>query len=184
MIALAAFSTSISSYAKDTEQVWPFVTVGDYAAKSIPMAKLVGDGKLILAPFVTFEQRLEYEQYASERIYDQIQDIIDYNNLPTRATDMEDIVEKIVYADFATGGKVLEPYEGEVQSEYLVNWQNVSVRLPTDRCWHLLLLTNSVLTLVQLHFRSWRFLCHDQSPESSFLESICYTCKGDEKPQN
>lgn len=133
-VGLSSFSISITSYAKDTGQVWPFVTIGDYAAKSVPMAKLVADGKLTLAPFVTREQRLAFEEYASEHIYEQIQDVLDYNNLTIRATDMDEVMKQIMYTDLVKKAKVLEPYEGDVAEEYLVNWQNVSHILEKHNC--------------------------------------------------
>lgn len=83
------------------------------------MAKLVANGRLILSPFVTREQRLDFEEYAAAHIYDQVQEVLDYNNVTSRAADVFDVVEHIVYTDLTKEDRVLEPYEGEFSASIL-----------------------------------------------------------------
>ncbi|CAB9502065.1 Receptor-type guanylate cyclase gcy [Seminavis robusta] len=64
MRALDGFTVMLTSYAKSTNQTWPFVTVRDYEARATKTVEMVGAFFMILGPYVTGEQRLEFEEYA------------------------------------------------------------------------------------------------------------------------
>eukprot|EP00934_Nitzschia_sp_Nitz4_P004431 Nitzschia sp. Nitz4//scaffold146_size56529//56057//56317//NITZ4_006583-RA/size56529-processed-gene-0.39-mRNA-1//1//CDS//3329536656//4421//frame0 len=82
-----------------------------------------GEGLLMLAPFVSFDQRLGYEEYARGERLDQLQEVFDYTGTGQNATEL-DLFDVIAYSDTTTFEQSIEPYEGEdVQSEYLCVWQ-------------------------------------------------------------
>lgn len=93
------------------------------------MARLAGDGKVILTPIVKHEERLGFEEYARKHVHAQVQENLDFRGIKLNATDFEGIHDGIVRYNVPNKSWSPEPYEGDdVPSEYVVNWQNVSVQ--------------------------------------------------------
>lgn len=88
--------------------------------------QLIGNGRIIFAPYVKVEDRLGFESYVSDNIYAQIQEYMDYMETGENATEVEGLYKQILALDMETKGRSIEPYEGpDVKSEYLVLWQSV-----------------------------------------------------------
>lgn len=88
------------------------------------MSALAG-GQIVLCPFVTFEDRISFEEYARENVHAQVQENLDFRSINMNATDFEGIPEHLVW--FNSGTFVDEPYDGpDVQPYYVLNWQHVS----------------------------------------------------------
>jgi hypothetical protein len=62
--AVDAFVVSIVSYAKATNQTWPFVTIPDYAARAGKIRSLAGAVVIGTYPLVKSEDRKEWERYS------------------------------------------------------------------------------------------------------------------------
>lgn len=125
-LVLAAFSNSISKFVKVSHQTWPNITIDDYTSMATQMVQLVGNGRLVFAPFVKQEDRLGFESFVHDNIYPQIQEYLDFTGTVGNATDIEGVHEQILAVDMETKGRSVEPYEGSgVKSEYLVLWQSV-----------------------------------------------------------
>lgn len=126
-LVIEAFANSITATAKATGQTWPNVTIGDYTSQAMRMANLAGEGRVIFTPFVKYEDRLGFEEYARSVVYSQIQENLDYRGIDVNATDLEGVHQQIVKYDVPTATFTTEPYEGpDVQDDYLLNWQIVS----------------------------------------------------------
>lgn len=94
------------------------------------MAALAGNGQVVFAPLVTFEDRLGFEEYARAHVHAQVQENLDFRGIEANATDFDGIHDRLVW--FNSGTFIDEPYEGsDVQDEYVVNWQHVSTARAT-----------------------------------------------------
>jgi hypothetical protein len=62
--AVDAFVVSIVSYAKATNQTWPFVTIPDYAARAGKIRSLADAVVIGTYPLVKSEDRKEWERYS------------------------------------------------------------------------------------------------------------------------
>lgn len=126
-LAIEAFSNSITTTVKASGQIWPNVTIQDYSSQATRMATLAGEGKIIFMPFVKFEDRLGFEEYARGVVHAQIQDNLDFRGIKINASELVGIHDQIVQYHFFNKTFTIEPYEGpDVQAEYMLNWQNVS----------------------------------------------------------
>ena len=65
MEAMDTFATSILSYARETNQSWPFVTVPDFAIRGAKLLSLSSAFYVNTYPLVTFEQREKWEYYSA-----------------------------------------------------------------------------------------------------------------------
>jgi len=66
LFALDSFSISLTSYALDTEEYWPMITVPDFAIKSRTIRQEMKAETLGLLPIVTADKRYEWESYVME----------------------------------------------------------------------------------------------------------------------
>lgn len=67
--ALDVFVASIVSFARYTNQTWPFVTIPDFAIRASKVRTLSEGVGIFLQPIVTPEERLDWEQYAYDNRY-------------------------------------------------------------------------------------------------------------------
>ena len=68
--AIAAFSTTITSFALATNSSWPFVTVPNFEAQARHIGKLANVEAVGFAPIVTAEKRQEWESvYVPQQIF-------------------------------------------------------------------------------------------------------------------
>ena len=64
------FAVTVSSYAESTNSKWPNVTIPHFPERARRLAKLTGLDAVTLAPLVHEEDKLGFEEYARERMYD------------------------------------------------------------------------------------------------------------------
>jgi hypothetical protein len=79
--ALNSLSTSIVTYAKGTNQSWPFVRIDNFAAQVARVQQFTGAVLTTLAPIVKKDQRRQWEQFLSSKnpaIWAQLNETIDY----------------------------------------------------------------------------------------------------------
>jgi hypothetical protein len=69
LAAVDAFVVSIVSYAKATNQTWPFVTIPDYAVRAGKIRSLSNAVVIGTYPLVKTEDRKEWERYTAENNY-------------------------------------------------------------------------------------------------------------------
>jgi hypothetical protein len=84
-----------------------------------------------MAPVVTGEERLGFEEYTRNVIHDQIQEDLDYQGIDMNATDLEGIPDRISYLNLTAKQKFVEPDESP--GPYLVNWQRMPFETPKKR---------------------------------------------------
>lgn len=65
MEAIDSFAANVLSYARGTNQTWPYVTIPDFAVRSGKLLSLSSAFYVNTYPFVTGEQREEWEAYAA-----------------------------------------------------------------------------------------------------------------------
>ncbi|CAB9512761.1 Receptor-type guanylate cyclase gcy [Seminavis robusta] len=132
--SIEAFANSVSSYASSTGMTWPNVTMPDYTSRAIRLADLAADSRLVtVAPFVTNEDKLGFEEYARGVIHEQIQQDLDYQGITdVNATDLEGIPEVISYFNLSARQKFVEPPNSPF-NPYLVNWQRYPFETPKNR---------------------------------------------------
>ena len=140
-MAIEAFANSISSYAKDAGEHWPNVTVPDFTSRATRVAQLAQGARLVtMAPLVEADQRLEFEEFARNHIFDQIQEDLDYQGIDMNATDLKNVPDRISYFNLSAKAKFLEP---EGAGPFLVNWQ----RMPFEVEPHRIFVMNNMLRL-------------------------------------
>jgi len=66
LLALDSFSISSTSYALDTENSWPMITVPDFAIRSLTTRQEMRAETLGLLPIVTTDKRQEWESYVTK----------------------------------------------------------------------------------------------------------------------
>eukprot|EP00934_Nitzschia_sp_Nitz4_P002415 Nitzschia sp. Nitz4//scaffold346_size17405//10631//14100//NITZ4_008831-RA/size17405-augustus-gene-0.10-mRNA-1//1//CDS//3329548653//2410//frame0 len=158
-LAIETFAASIAAHAKGTGMMWPNVTVEDFASLSTLTMEAAGNGLLQFCPYVSFDDRLGFEEYVRQNMLKQLEESQDFLGTTANLTDVSDVI-RYTSEDFQF---VVEPYEGsDIQSEYLVVWQSSILipmfilnninRVPT---------TSSVAAQVKL----------TKSPKVSFFES-------------
>jgi hypothetical protein len=64
LAALHSFSVTLTSYAKERNDTWPFVTVPDFERRAHSVLSQVKSVSMLLHPIVTKENRAKWEQYS------------------------------------------------------------------------------------------------------------------------
>jgi hypothetical protein len=99
-----AYVITMLSYARDTNQTWPFVTIPDFEASSGKFLDLTKSAVFMEFLLVTPETRPEWEAYSAREGRKWAQDSIDYlrhNNLFHDVFEARNVTdESVVYLDF------------------------------------------------------------------------------------
>jgi hypothetical protein len=78
---IESFAVSISSYASDTNKVWPFVTVPDFAARADRIATQVHASRFAFAPIVESQQLGAWYNYSDGNRAETFRDDVEYLGL-------------------------------------------------------------------------------------------------------
>jgi len=131
--SIEAFANSITSAAKDAGEVFPNVTVPDYTSKAIRVAELAANSRLVTyAPLVSAQERVGFEEYARNNIYQQIQEDLDYLNIDSVTAEEVPTIPKVIsYFNLTAKSKFQEPEAAP--GPFLVNWQRYPFEVEKGR---------------------------------------------------
>ena len=107
------------------------MTVPDYTSRAQRVGNLASSARLVtMAPLVNGgDERLQFEEYARQNIYQQIQQDIDYQGLNATAEELPGIPPEVTYFNLTQKARLPEDTDGP----YLVNWQRMPFEIEKGR---------------------------------------------------
>ncbi|KAL7572637.1 hypothetical protein ACA910_010388 [Epithemia clementina (nom. ined.)] len=176
-----AFVVSMLSYARETNQTWPYVTIPDFEARSTKFLALTKAVVFMEFPLVTPETRLRWEQYTKEHGRDWANKSVNYlkeNNLFQDVYQQRNITEP-EYLDFvhdysAWGVDNPQGLPYSNPGPFLPMWQSAPL-IPTTPVYNWDLVTvvdnESVLKCLQVHKVSLSKAYHIAYPGDTSLDA-------------
>jgi len=135
--AIEYYSSTVTSIAKVTNAVWPFVTIPDFAVRTKHLVNLIGaESEFIFAPIVKHEDRDNWEQYTMEKVASMTLDLL-RNSEEYTEDDLEtftDINVPYIHNYDLSGGLSTKVEYSYREDTYAVNWQPYPITPETYAC--------------------------------------------------